>query len=178
MADIMIDIETLGTGPAACIITIAAQVFDPLIPTTDWDRYPSYYARIDPESQPDRTIEQNTLDWWAIQPQHIQDEAFGEHADRVDLKTSLTDLGRLIWHSKRFWANGPTFDANIIEHAFKSYNMALPWQFWTVRDARTVYSLWPNLPKPTATHNALDDCRRQIVMLHNTLQHLGIKELV
>jgi hypothetical protein len=28
--DIMIDIETVGTGPDACILTIAAQTFDPL----------------------------------------------------------------------------------------------------------------------------------------------------
>ena len=28
--DIMIDIETVGTGPNACILTIAAQTFDPV----------------------------------------------------------------------------------------------------------------------------------------------------
>lgn len=178
MADIMIDIETLGTGPAACVITIAAQVFDPLRPSTEWDESPSLYLRIDPESQPDRVIEQLTLDWWATQPKHIQDEAFGNHSDRVDLQTALAQLGKLIWHSKRFWANGPTFDANILEHAYKSYNMALPWQFWSVRDARTVYSLYPDLPKPPATHNALEDCRRQIIMLHSALKHLGINQLI
>ena len=42
MADLMIDIETLATGPDAMVMTIAAQVFDPL--STGWpDRH--FYAR-------------------------------------------------------------------------------------------------------------------------------------
>jgi hypothetical protein len=176
MADIMIDIETLGTGPEACIITIAAQTFDPLNRHCDWENWISYYARIDPESQPSRRVQDDTLAWWSQQPKHIQDEAFGDH-DRISLKQSLEELGRMIWHSNRFWANGPTFDANILEHAYKEAGMALPWKYYRVRDARTVYSLWPGVPKPPATHNALEDCRRQIVMLHDTLEHLNIREL-
>ena len=63
---------------------------------------------------------------------------------------------------------------NILEHAYKSYNKPLPWQFYNVRDARTVYSLWPELPKPPTEHHALHDCRRQIDMLQATFKHLGI----
>lgn len=171
----MIDIETLGTGPEACIITIAAQTFDPLR-RIDFDTWPSYYARIDPESQPDRRIQEDTLAWWSQQPEHIRDEAFGDH-DRISLQQSLEELGKMIWQSRRFWANGPTFDANILEHAYKQAGMNLPWKFFVVRDTRTVYSLWPGLPKPPATHNALEDCRRQIHMLWDTLEHFEIKEL-
>lgn len=171
----MIDIETLGTGPEACIITIAAQTFDPLR-RTDFDTWPSYYARIDPESQPDRCIQEDTLAWWSQQPKHIQDEAFGDH-DRLPLQQSLEELGRMIWQSRRFWANGPTFDANILEHAYKQLGMNLPWKYFVVRDTRTVYSLWPSLPNPPATHNALEDCRRQICMLWDTLEHFDIKEI-
>lgn len=175
MADIMIDIETLGTGPEACIITIAAQMFDPLqrVDLTEW---PSYYVRVDPGSQPDRRVQDDTLAWWSTQPKEIQDEAFGDYP-RISLEQALQELGKMIWQSKRFWANGPTFDANILEHAYKSYNMPLPWRFFVVRDTRTIYSLWPNLPKPPATHNALEDCRRQIAMLHDTLEHFDIREL-
>lgn len=174
--DIMIDIETLGTGPDACIITIAAQVFDPLQRTHDWASSRWFYARIDPESQHDRRIQEDTLAWWGLQPQHIQDEAFGDHP-RVPLMQALKDLGKMIWHSNRFWANGPTFDANILEHAYKQAGINLPWKYYIVRDTRTVYSLWPDLPKPPATHNALEDCRRQIEMLWSTLEHFDIKEL-
>lgn len=174
MADLMIDIETVGTGPEACILTIAAQSFDPL---GDGWYSQSYYARIDIESQPNRSIEQSTIDWWATQPPESREEAFGEQG-RIPLDQALDELGKLIWHSKRFWANGPTFDMNIIEHAYKSYNKPLPWKYYVVRDARTVYGLYPGLPKPEASHHALEDCRRQIKLLQQTLKHLKITELV
>jgi len=173
--DIMVDIETAGTGPDACILTIAAQCFDPLN-RHDFDGWRSFYARIDADSQPDRSIQQSTIDWWATQPKDMQEEAFGTE-NRIDLKLALEDLGRLIWQSKRFWANGPTFDANILEHAYKSYGRALPWQFYVVRDARTVYSLVPELNKYPASHHALEDCRRQITLLWDSLEYLKIKEL-
>jgi hypothetical protein len=73
--------------------------------------------------------------------------------------------------------NGPTYDANILEHAYKSYGMKLPWQFYKIRDTRTVYSLWPDLPKPATSHHALEDCRRQIDLLQNTLKHFNIQAL-
>lgn len=175
--DIMIDIETCGTGPEACILTIAAQCFDPLDRDRDYDTDRWYYARIDPESQPDRNIEQSTIDWWATQPRAAQEEAFG-FDNRIALDQALQELGKLIWQSKRFWSNGPTFDANILEHAYKSYNLALPWQYYNVRDARTVYSLCPDLSKYPASHHALEDCRRQIMLLHDSLEMLKIKQLV
>lgn len=173
--DIMIDIETVATGPAACILTIAAQCFDPLTVDNIWsDKF--FYARIDIDSQPNRTIEESTISWWATQPKEIQNEAFSVD-DRVPLDQALEGLGKLIWHSKHVWANGPTFDMTILEHAYKSYNKALPWQYYNVRDARTVYSLYPELPKPPVSHHALEDCRRQIIMLQNCLTYLGIKNL-
>ena len=54
----MIDLEGLATGPNTCILTIAAQAFDPL--GTGWyDQH--YYARVTLESQENRRIEQGTL---------------------------------------------------------------------------------------------------------------------
>jgi hypothetical protein len=175
MADIMIDIETCGTGPEACILTIAAQCFNPL-ERHDFDSYRHYYARIDPGSQPNRRIEQGTIEWWATQPKAAQEEAFGMEG-RIPLEQALEELHRLTWHCKRTWANGPTFDMNILEHAYKSYNIVLPWQYYNVRDARTVYSLCPTLDKYPASHHALEDCRRQIDLLWDSLESLGIKEL-
>jgi 3' exoribonuclease, RNase T-like len=173
MADIMIDLEGLGTGPSAVILTIGAQMFDPM--SRGWhDRH--YYARITLESQPDRNIQQDTIDWWATQPAESREEAFGEE-NRVPLDQALDELGRLIWQAKYVWANGPTYDMNILEHAYKSYNKPLPWKYYKVRDARTIYSLYPNLPKYPATHHALEDCQRQIYLLQDTFKHLNIREM-
>ncbi len=169
---LMIDLEGLGTGPDATILTIAAQSFDPF-GTGYYDR--CYYARITLESQPDRNIQQDTIDWWATQPE-AQAEAFMEE-NRIPLDQALDSLYKLAWQHKHIWANGICYDMNILEHAYKSYGKALPWQFYNVRDARTVYSLWPDCPRPPTSHHALEDCRRQIDMLQATLKHLNLKAI-
>jgi len=169
----MIDLEGLATGPDATILTIAAVEFDPL----ERDRLGrQYYVRVDMESQSDRRIEQGTLDWWATQPAAVKDEAFSEH-DRVSLADALTGLTQLVWHSRRVWAQGPTYDMNILEHAYKSLGMALPWRYYSVRDSRTLFSLAPDLSRYPASHNALEDCCCQIALIWDTLEYLKIKEL-
>ena len=171
--DLMIDLEGLGTGPDTTILTIAAQAFDPF-GTGYYDQ--QYYARVTLESQENRSIQQGTIDWWATQPAPARDEAFNEEG-RVDLDQALDQLGKLIWHAKRVWAQGPTYDMNILEHAYKSYGKPIPWQFYAVRDSRTVFSLYKDLPKPPTSHHALEDCRRQIDLLQTTLKHLNVKDL-
>ena len=173
MADLMIDIETIGTGPDACILTIAMQTFDPF--ADGWyDNH--YYARIDTESQPDRNIEDGTLAWWASQSPLVREEAFAEE-NRIPLKQALEEMHPMIWNSNFVWANGPTFDMNIIEHAYKSYDINLPWKYYKVRDARTVYSLYPDLERGPASHHALDDCQQQILKLQKTFKHLGVTKI-
>jgi len=172
--DLMLDIEGLGTGPDTTILTIAAQEFDPLVR----DRLGRhFYARVTLESQPTRSIQQDTIEWWATQPAIVKDEAFAEEG-RIPLDQALQGLHRLAWHSRRVWAQGPTYDMNILEHAYKSYNMALPWKYFAVRDSRTVFGLVPNLEKYPASHHALEDCRRQIMLLWDSLEYLKIKELL
>jgi hypothetical protein len=169
----MIDIETIGVAPAATILTIAAQSFDP-VGTGYFPQH--FYARISLESQEDRTIDDSTVAWWATQPAESQQEAFAEE-DRIPLDQALDELGRLIWTSNFLWCQGPTFDCTILEHAYKSYGKPIPWQYFKVRDSRTVFGLWPGLPKPPASHHALEDCRRQIELLQTTLKHFDIQEL-
>ena len=169
----MIDIETIGVAPGATILTIAAQAFDPF----GTGYYPQqYYARISLESQENRTIDEDTLAWWATQSSAARNEAFMEEG-RIPLDQSLDTLGKLIWSSNFIWCQGPTFDCTILEHAYKSYGKPIPWQYYKVRDSRTVFSLYPSLPKPPTTHHALEDCRRQIDMLQTTLKHLNVRTL-
>lgn len=169
----MIDIEGLATGPDATILTIAAQAFDPF-GRGYYEQ--SYYARVTLESQENRVIDADTIAWWATQPAVVREEAFNEEG-RVPLDEALDGLGKLIWHSKMIWAQGPTYDMNILEHAYKSYGKTLPWKYFMVRDSRTIFSCWPDQPIPPTTHHALEDCRRQIGMLQNTLKHLNVTEL-
>jgi 3' exoribonuclease, RNase T-like len=172
MSNLMIDIETLSTTNDAVILTIAAQSFDPF-GLGYLDRH--YYARITLESQEDRIIDDKTIEWWATQPE-AQLEAFNEH-DRVDLNTALEELYKLAWQHDKIWAQGPTFDINILEHAYRSRDLKQPWQYYKIRDSRTLFSLWPDCPKPPASHHALEDCRRQIELVQMTLKHLNIKSI-
>jgi hypothetical protein len=169
---LMIDIEGLGTGPDAAILTIAAQSFDPFS-TGHYERH--YYARITLESQETRRIQDDTLAWWATQPE-AQAEAFAEE-DRIPLDQALDELYRLAWQHDYIWAQGPTYDINILEHAYKSYNKTQPWKFYRIRDSRTVLSLWPERPVPPTSHHALEDTRKQINILQQTLKHLNVKEI-
>jgi len=168
----MIDIEGLATGPDATILTIAAQSFDPFS-TGYVDR--QYYARVTLESQENRAIEDHTIEWWATQGAAM-DEAFMEEG-RIPLDQALDSLYKIAWQHDIIWANGPTYDMNILEHAYKSYGKSLPWRYYKIRDARTIYSLYPELPKPPTSHHALEDCRRQIDMLQLTFKHLNIKSM-
>ena len=169
----MIDIEGLGTGPDAAILTIAAQSFDPFGEGYYKDR--CYYARITLESQENRSIQQETIDWWATQPE-AQAEAFMDEG-RVPLDQALDSLYKLAWQHDLIWAQGPTYDINILENAYKSYGKPLPWKFYKVRDSRTVLSLWPERPQPPTSHHALEDTRKQISVLQQTLRHLGVTQI-
>jgi len=170
---IMIDIEGLDTGPTATILTIAAQSFDPFI--EGYENKPSFYTRVTLESQENRSINDDTIAWWATQPEAAK-EAFHED-NRIPLDQALEGLHKLCWHADFVWANGPTYDMNILENAYRSFGRPQPWQFYKVRDARTIYSLWPDCPKPPVEHHALQDCKRQIIMLQQTFKHLGIKSI-
>jgi hypothetical protein len=173
MSSLMVDIEGLGTGPDAAILTIAAQSFDPF--GTGFYPERCYYARVTLESQEHRNIQQDTINWWATQPE-AQAEAFMEEG-RVSLDQALDSLYKLAWQHDLIWAQGPTYDINILEHAYKSYGKAQPWQFYRVRDSRTLLSLWPDRPKPPVSHHALEDCRRQIELVQQCLKTLNVKAL-
>ena len=173
MADIMIDIETLAVSPDATILTIAAQCFEPF--QRGYLNQHQFYARVTLESQEDRRIEDSTVDWWLTQPAAAT-EALSEDG-RIPLEEALDGLHKICWHADFIWMNGPTYDATILEHAFKSRGKHIPWQYYKIRDARTIYSLWPDCPKPPAEHHALKDCQRQIDMLQATFRQIGIKAI-
>ena len=87
----------------------------------------------------------------------------------VVAKDALIKLSNFLKDHKYIWANSPSFDCIILENAYKSCNLEIPWKFWNLRDCRTVYDLGKiNLKSVSAVkHNALDDCYNQIIALSN-----------
>ena len=100
MRDIMIDIETLGTGPGAVVLTIGAIRFDPFADdreSVDLENkkinMDVFYRRVDPESftWPSAFIHDATLEWWSKQAPEVREEAFTE-VDRVSIADAMRDL--------------------------------------------------------------------------------------
>lgn len=170
----MLDIETISTKPNATILTIASQTFDPFGKGVTTE--PNFYTRVTLESQEKRHIDDATVAWWANQSAEAQAEAFNEE-DRVPLSDALHGLIKSAWQADLIWANGTVFDIVILENAFVECGIAIPWKFWTIRDTRTVYGLYPDLPKPKTEHHALLDCHRQIELLQQTLAHLKVTKI-
>ena len=171
-SDVMIDLETLAVSPEATILTIGAQGFDPFS-----DRYTddTLYERIDLESQAGRDINDDTVEWWGKQSDEAREEALGE-GNRIPLKDALEKLTPIVWKANRIWANGTTFDIVILENAYRQCGLTMPWQYWKVMDARTIYRLRGERASLSNSHNALEDCVNQIDMLQKTLKELGITQ--
>ena len=111
----MIDLETLGVEPDSVIITVGAIKFDPY---TDVEPHSGLYLRCDIEEQSEqlgRTIDDNTMEWWTKQPQKIQDEAFGEHKDRVNMDQLTKALNKFCVGVDQLWCQGPLFDYAILQ---------------------------------------------------------------
>jgi len=174
MSDLMIDIETLATTPDSTILTIGAQGFDPF--STKFTDV-TYYRRLTTDSQEGRAVDYTpdtgTVAWWGKQTEEAQEEAMGDGPDRVDIKTALTELSKIAWTHSRVWANGTTFDMVILEDAFREHEIPVPWKFWEVMDARTIYKL-TGAKALGNNHNALADCVNQIDTLQKSILQLGI----
>ena len=180
--DIMLDIETLATGPNSVVITLGAIRFDPF--TNDEEsiegdsiRMDTFYRRIDPESfiWPTAEIDDTTLAWWAKQSKEVQHEAFTSY-DRHDIKDVMRDFHRWCKTYDNVWANGPAFDIVILEQVCKNLGRGFPWKYYQVRDARTVYNMVDHIRPNPRLHHALWDCWSQIVALQSCFKNLNIKK--
>ena len=157
----MIDLETLGVEPDSVIITLGAIKFDPY---SDSEPHSGLYMRCDIEEQSEkygRSIDDNTLAWWTKQDQKIQDEAFGDHEDRVNMDTLTKAINKFCVGVDQLWCQGPLFDYAILQNLYKNIGKPCPWNFWQIRDSRTLFSLLPEDPRKAIrqeAHNALADC--------------------
>ena len=171
----MIDLETLSTNPNATILTIGGVKFDPYSFT---EPSQGMYFRVDVDSQTamGRDVQQETIDWWATQPKEISEEALGDE-DRIDLKYLIKQINKWSVGVDVFWCQGPLFDYAILQNLYAQLEHPVPWQYWQIRDSRTLFSLVPRDPneKRTGLHNALEDCYFQARKVQQVYNQLDIK---
>ena len=174
----MIDLETLGVEPDSVVMTLGAIKFDPF---SDAEPHTPLYLRGDVEEQSEqygRSIDDNTLAWWSRQDQAIQDEAFGEHSDRVTVQEMLRQLNKWCVGLDYIWCQGPTFDFVILQSLYKDAQKPAPWNYWQIRDSRTLFSMMPQDPRRAIQeelHNALADCYYQAKCVQQSYKHFGVQ---
>jgi len=176
MADIMLDLETLGTRPGCVILTLGAVKFDPY---SFQEPGPGIYFRVDVDEQTalGREVQEDTLAWWIGQADDIREEALGEQ-DRVSLDTLYRDLNRFLVGANNIWAQGPLFDFAILENLYRQMGWPTPWQYWQIRDSRTLFGVHgdPRIKGKAGLHNALEDCVSQAVAVQQVYNKLGIQK--
>ncbi len=173
MIHAMIDLETLSTNPNAVILTVGAVKFDPY---TTMKPYDDLYFRVDVDSQTKlgRDVMQDTLDWWGKQPKEISEEALSDQ-DRIPLADMVKAINKWSVGVDVFWCQGPLFDYAILQDIYTQLGHPQPWQYWQIRDSRTLFSLVPrDNEKREGHHNALQDCIFQAKKVQRIYKQLGI----
>ena len=168
----MFDLETLDVKPSAVILSLGAVKFDPRQQGIDPNAERlSLRIDIDSQSTIGRTISEDTIAWWATQSKEAQDAAFGEH-DRVSLEEAVEQFHKFVWNSERVWSQG-SFDVNIMEHLYTNLGKPYAWQYWQVRDSRTLFDFVDGAMDRTKHHNAVEDAIAQAEAVQRALRKIG-----
>jgi len=182
--DVMLDIETLGTGIHSLVVSIGAVRFrldstDDLYTIRDDAR--SFYSVLDTEDQRDRgrVDDPDTLAWWGKQSDEARQVLTDPTEDTANALERFSEFCRGV---KRIWGNGNTFDNAIIRDLYRTYEQDYPVDFWADLDMRTLKYLWNKLtnwrsknePKIRIGehHNALDDARSQVLQIQQMYREL------
>lgn len=184
MKHVMIDIEAMDNKPTAAIASIAAAIFDPM----SGEVFASMYRRIAIESSEafGGTLGAETIKWWFKQSGEVRAEVAKEGAD--SLPVALSELNMFILRncdqsSAKVWARGTDYDMPIIYNALRGVDLSPVWNFWNVRDVRTVEEVALTVCGysskrivDSAKHNAAADVLNQIAQLSDNLKSLAVKD--
>lgn len=172
----MLDIETLSTRPNAVILSLGAVRFDPFSERIDIAKGLDVKVDVDEQTAIGRHIQEETLNWWATQSPEIQEAALSEQG-RIGLKEFTKQLNKMMVGVDQIWCQGPAFDMVIIEDLYRQLNKPTPWQFWQVRDSRTLFGVFgdPREKNRAEAHNALIDCVYQAVGVQEIYKNQNVK---
>ena len=86
-----------------------------------------------------------------------------DDASIVTLPTALVALARWIGEDAIMWGNSARFDLGILEYAYDSCLIPVPWDHRNERCYRTLKALHPEIKimRSGTHHNALDDATSQ-----------------
>ena len=176
--DLMIDLETLDTTVTAKILSVGLCFFD--IATGEVRLQTDVTVPL--AGQEKRTVSDAALNWWMTQTDKAWSLARGgEQTELRKLLHAISDNVKM-FPGIRVWGNGATFDISILEHAFNEYGIPVPWDFWNVRDMRTLVEVGQmitgvgirsKVPFEGVKHSAVDDAVWQAKVVSEIWKVLG-----
>ena len=149
--NIMLDLETMGSGSNSAIIAIGAVRFNE---TEITDRF---YEIVDLASSVNAGlfIDPDTVMWWMEQSEAARNQ-FKKAGET--LHSSLTKFSNWIQNDALVWGNGASFDNVILSNAYKLTGIKQPWKFYNDRCYRTIKNL--NKPHQNGTDRRIPLCCR------------------
>lgn len=165
-SNVMIDLETMGNGPAAAVVAIGAVAFD----LTAGELGPTYYNRISLESAVacGGIMDASTVTWWLQQEQEARLEIARDGGLHIaEALHSFSAWMEQHTHEPEVWGNGASFDNVILRGAYHRNGTTPPWAWWNDRCYRTIKAQHRHIQfERTGTHhNALDDAKTQALHL-------------
>lgn len=161
MKDVMVDIETLGTGKNACVIQIGACYFDRL--TGEIGEV--FKVNIDARSAVANgaIINADTVYWWLSQSKEAINSVIAE--PKMDIIPAFNLLNTFLSESKYIWSHA-TFDFVIITETFKRLGLKMLFRYTAARDIRTLTDLSgvkvSKAKREGVHHDGLDDAKYQV----------------
>jgi len=124
-----------------------------------------------------REVQEDTLEWWGRQAEDVREEALGE-TGRISLTDMYQQLNRFLVGVNNIWCQGPAFDIVILENIYRQMSWPTPWQFWQIRDSRTLFGVHgdPREKNKAGLHNALEDCISQAQGVQEIYHRLKISK--
>ncbi|PCJ51987.1 MAG: ATPase [Planctomycetota bacterium] len=174
---VMVDIETLGTGSNAAIVSIGACLFTL---GNGPDGLNTFYQRVDLRSCLDAgmDVDARTVLWWLERSPEALLE-LTEMDSRMDVRSALLAFKEWLPDDYCVYSNGPSFDAKILSTAMEKMDIE-PVKFCRERDHRTAIDFLGDRcgksPKEArrflkgeqgqTPHHALDDAIKQAMGQH------------
>ena len=167
--NIMVDLETLGGAPDGAILSIGACRFnmEEVEPEERWFHM-GLSAKLNLRAG--RKIDGDTVEWWLSQSKAAQDMVLT--VPRAPNFTSLIaefDDWLRVEDIDFIWAKPPSFDIELLKHAYISAGLDWPFHWAVDRDLRTLLHFAKvrgnfaanNLPFAGEKHNAAHDAAHQ-----------------
>jgi len=171
----MIDLETMGTKPGCPIISIGAVEFDRYTGETgaEIEIVFDFKEAIDLGEPQGSTVE-----WWMRQSAQSREALLRGTTGVVEGFMEFIRWFNANAKACCVWGNGATFDISILEHALLKYVDKVPWEFWAIRDCRTIEDLATisrkAFKRDGTHHTALADAKYQVKYISAMINQLRV----